>query len=436
MRSGTSPFGVPGLVLGVASAIVAVLGCVQAGIGAQLLRRFDRGNASRTRRAGVPLPPVTVLKPLHGDEPMLERALESFCVQRYPEYQIVFGVQDAADQAIAVVRRLQARFPDRALDLVVSDVQHGPNRKIGNLINMLPSARHEVLVVSDSDIHAEPGYLRAVAEALGGPGISLVTTLYGGLPSDAGWARRLAAAQVNHNFLPGVLMSRLLGRQDCLGATMALRRTTLDRIGGLEMLAPHLADDSALGQLVRADGGDIAIADTMTRTTISDRSLREVYAHELRWGRTVRSVEPVGYALSAMQLPLFWACVVVLSVPSAGWSWAVLAGVWLWRLFTARMIDRVVGAEPVLPALLLPLRDCISALVMVNSFHGRTVAWRGHVIALPARGGPTRRPARQAAMLPMMPPADAIQPATVDPHALPRVSQRRAGPQPMPQAVE
>ncbi len=382
----TSPFGAFGTTLGIAADLLAGLGCVQAAVGAVLVWRFGRAKFRQSAPATHSWPAMTVLKPLHGDEPLLEQALASACSQDYPEFQIVFGVQDPADPAIALVHRLQARFPGLALDLVIDPTPHGANRKIGNLINMLPAARHDVLVVSDSDIHSEPDYLRRVADALSRPGVGLVTTLYGGRPATGTLSRRLAAAQVNHNFLPGVLMSRLLGRQDCLGATMALRRETLEAIGGLERLSPHIADDSALGQAVRAIGQSIAIAGSLTRTTISDLGLRDMVRHELRWGRTVRSVEPLGYALSAIQLPLFWACLAVLLAPAALWSWSMLALVWAWRVATTRTIDQVVGRESPLPVLLLPLRDWVSAAVMVGSFAGRRVDWRGHVLDLPQRG--------------------------------------------------
>ena len=380
--------------LSVAAAVIAGLGCIQAVVGAVLAHRFGRRARLGPTDDAAPLPAVTVLKPLHGDEPMLEDALASFCTQDYPVLQIVFGVQDRTDPAIGLVRRLQARFPALDLVLVVDATPHGANRKIANLINMLPSARHDVLVISDSDIHARPGYLRRVVAALHRPGIGLVTTLYGGRAASPTRARRLAAAQVNHTFLPGVLMSRLLGRQDCLGATMALRRSMLDAIGGLGALSPHIADDSALGKLVRAQGSAIAIADALTVTTVSETGLRALFAHELRWGRTVRSVEPVGYALSAIQLPLFWAGAAVLLAPSFSWSWGVLALAWAVRGVTAGVIDRMLEQAGTVPPALLLMRDWLSAAVMLGSLSGRRVAWRGHTLHLPARA--VARPARRA----------------------------------------
>ena len=376
----------PHTLLAIASAVVdlvAGLGCVQALVGAGLVRRFGRSMA--TPLAMPVLPPVTVMKPLHGDEPLLEAALVSFCEQDYPRMQIVFGVQSRTDPAIALVGRLRDRFPAVDIDLVVDSTRHGANGKVANLINMLPMARHGLLVLSDSDIHAEPTYLRRVVGALSRPGIGLVTTLYGGRPATGSLSRRLGAGQVNHNFMPGVLMSRLLGRQDCLGATMALRRSTLEAIGGLQALSAHIADDSALGQLVRKSGQSIAIADTLTVTTIGEASLRDLFSHELRWGRTVCSVEPIGYTASSIQLPLFWATLPVLMMPFSIWSWSVLALVWAVRAATASTIDRVLGRGATLPVAWLPLRDWLSAAVMLGSLTGRRVAWRGQTLHLPAR---------------------------------------------------
>ena len=385
-----TPASIPS-VLSVVAGVVAGLGCVQAMVGAFLAHRFGRQvQEPLAPAADGPLPAVTVLKPLHGDEPMLEQALASFCIQDYPVMQIVFGVQSRTDAAIGLVQRLQARFPGLDLALVVDPTPHGANRKIANLINMLPAAAHDVLVISDSDIHAGPGYLRRVVAALQRPGVGLVTTLYGGRAASPSLARRMAAAQINHSFLPGVLMSRLLGRQDCLGATMALRRETLERVGGLPALSPHVADDSALGRLVRAQGQSIAIAPAMTVTTIAETGLRDLFAHELRWGRTVRSVEPLGYTLSAIQLPLFWASTAVLLMPLSPWSWGVLGVVWAVRGLAARTIDRVLGRSRTMPVSLLPLRDWLSAAVMLGSLSGRRVAWRGHTLHLPARTAQVR----------------------------------------------
>ncbi|HET6609344.1 MAG TPA: glycosyltransferase, partial [Rhodopila sp.] len=222
--------------------LLAVIGVGQALYGARLVARFSW--ASREPAAGNP--PVTVLKPLHGDEPMLEDALHSLCQLPYAPLQIVFGVQSPDDSAIPVVRRMQTRFPSADIALVIDPALHGQNRKICNLINMLPTARHDVLMIADSDVHVRPDYVERLVAALERPGVGLVTTLYAALPASTGLPAQLGALQITHNFLPGALLARSMGRSDCLGATMCLRRTDLERIGGLEALVDHLADDNVL----------------------------------------------------------------------------------------------------------------------------------------------------------------------------------------------
>lgn len=364
--------------LAYSSAALAVAGCFQSLAGAALLNRFRR--QERRPVTFKPLPPVTVLKPLYGSEPLLEEALESFCTQDYPTIQLLFGVRDHDDPAIASVERLRERHPHLDMQIVVNPAVHGLNRKISNLINMLPFAKHDVLVISDSDIHVSPDYLQHIVTALHTPNTGLVTTLYAGLPASSRLVQMLAACQINHNFLPGVILSRYLGRQDCLGATMALTRPMLAAVGGLEALLPHVADDAVLGRLVRQAGHTIAIADCMTWTTVAEQSAYDLFSHELRWGRTVCTLAPAGYAASSIQLPLFWASLVWLFQPHALWACLLFFAVWGIRAATSFTIDRAVGTHQLWPLLLLPLRDWLSAAIMVGSASGTRVDWRGQTM--------------------------------------------------------
>ncbi|WP_438381281.1 bacteriohopanetetrol glucosamine biosynthesis glycosyltransferase HpnI [Asaia sp. BMEF1] len=386
--------------LGYASACLAVAGCAQSVIGAGLIAAFRRSEKRRIARPEspvLPLPAVTVLKPLHGDEPLLEDALRSFCEQDYPEYQIVFGVQRQDDTAIAIVRRLATEYPERDIALMIDGTTHGTNRKIANLINMYPSAKHDILVISDSDIHVQRDYLRHVVATLSQPNVGLVTTLYAGLPASSSTVREFAASQINHNFMPGVMMSRMLGRQDCLGATMALKRALLERVGGLGALADHVADDAVLGQLVRAHGKAIALAPCMTWTTVAEPTAGHMIEHELRWGRTVKNVEPVGYGLSAIQLPLFWSSVVLFCCWPARWALWFFLCVWAVRVLAALMIDRCLGRLSPSVYGLFPLREWLSAAIMVGSARGQRVEWRGQTLHI-----------RRAA--PITPPIQPVEP--------------------------
>jgi ceramide glucosyltransferase len=276
--------------------------------------------------------------------------------------------------------------------LVIDPAVHGANPKVGNLINMLPSARHDVLVIADSDLHVRADYLDRLVAALEQPGVGLVTTLYAGLPAFAARPARLGATQITHGFLPGAVMARALGRQDCLGATMGLSRQNLERIGGFHALADHLADDNVLGQRIAALGLRVVLAQTVPLTTVPEASFAALFRHELRWARTIRALEPVGFAASVLQYPLAWSLLTILLTGGALWSIGLFVLVWAARAVAALTVDAALtslwgkaanaDADGALafscPVWLLPLRDVLSVAVMLASYGGRQVDWRGH----------------------------------------------------------
>jgi len=356
------------------TAALTCAGLVQAAAGWAAVRRFSRAQATPG-----PRPPVTVLKPLHGDEPLLEEALATFCAQVYPCFQIVFGVQDARDSAIAVVERLREKFPLVDMELVIDPTSRGSNHKVANLINMFPSARYNTLVISDSDMHAAPDYLAQVADALAVPGTGLVTSLYTGRPVRPGLAGALGAAYINQNFAAGALMARALGRQDCLGATMALTRQTLMRIGGFPALSAYVADDAVLGQKIRALGHTVALAASVPATTVGETGLVALFRHELRWARTIRAVEPLGFAVSVIQFPAFWGLLTWAMSGGAAWAAMLWLVAVLVRASSGRAIERMIGAAST-PLWLPALRDVLSMGVLLAAYMGDEVAWRGHVM--------------------------------------------------------
>lgn len=364
--------------------LLTLAGIGQALIGWREVRRF----AATAPTASDNLPPLTLLKPLYGDEPLLEAALASVVSQDYPCFQVIFGVQRADDPAIAVVERLRARFPDCDIALVIDPTPHGANRKVANLINMYAAAKYDHIIIADSDLHCAPDYLRRVAVEFAVPGVGLVTTLYAGLAADAKVFGQLGASAINHYFLPGALMSRAIGREDCLGATMALRRDTLEKIGGLQALVGHLADDNMLGQLVRAQGLSIRMATTVPATTVPEATFGALFSHELRWSRTILSLVPLEFAASAIQYPLAWGLL--------AWFFANLADhqlegealflfAWFARLIAATGIDAALGLVAAgratqAPIWLLPLRDLLSISVFLASYASDTVEWRGNIM--------------------------------------------------------
>jgi ceramide glucosyltransferase len=328
-------------------------------------------------------PPVTILKPLHGSEPDLPANLASFCRQDYPApVQVVFGLSDPADPAATVVRRLIADFPDRELDLVINARRHGANAKVSNLINMQSAARHQTIVIADSDIVVPPDYLANVVASLVQPGVGLVTCLYRGAGATGLWSR-LAAAGINYQFLPNVLVGlKLQLATPCFGSTIALTKTTLTKLGGLQSVVDQLADDYELGMAVRRTGLSVAIAPFIVTHVCAERSFRELLLHDIRWARTIRAVDPLGFAglVVTYAVPLALIGLLLGGLTPAAW---VVAAALACRFTLQAELHRLfqLGDGWSISSgnfWLGPMRDVLSFVAFVASFFGRGVEWRGH----------------------------------------------------------
>jgi ceramide glucosyltransferase len=332
-----------------------------------------------------PFPGATILKPLHGAEAALEENLRSFCQQHHPAYQVIFGVREASDAAVPVVRRLIADLPGRDLDLVIDARVVGSNLKVSNLENMLPRAKHGLLVIADSDMRVGPDYLAAVTAPLADPRVGLVTCLYRGRSLPGIWSR-LGAMHIDHGFLPSALIGeKVRPGKACFGATIVLRRADLEAIGGFAGLRDQLADDYALGAAVRRLGKRIAVVPPILETMVEEPDFLTLFRHELRWTRTIRSIAPAGHAASIMTHPLALAVIAAAAGGLAPPLVALVAVALAARLAMIRIIDKALGA-PATPVLLVPLRDLLSFLVFVASFLGNSIAWRDRSFRLAADG--------------------------------------------------
>lgn len=322
--------------------------------------------------------PVSVLKPLCGVEDNLYENLRSFCDQDYPSYQVLFGVRRGDDPAASVVRRLIKEYPARDLALVVSDQCLGTNPKVSLLDTLSRRARYDTLVIADSDIRVGREYLNAVVSPLVDRRVGLVTCLYKGMPTRGVWSV-LGAMFINEWFFPSAVVATTFGRIEyAFGATIACRRTTLTAIGGFDSLVHDLADDYVLGARVARQGLRVVVAPYLVETVVADRTLTALWAHELRWARTLRAVRPVGYLLSAVTygLPLSLLFVAVSGVGRLGV--AVLAIHLILRLVTSYAVGRVLDLpRRWLMVLLSPARDTLSLVLWLTSFTGRAIRWRG-----------------------------------------------------------
>ncbi len=336
----------------------------------------------RQKRITAParLPPVTVLKPLCGAEPGLYENLRTFCVQDYPQFQIVFGVGDDRDPALAVVARLVKEFPNLRLDVVVNPRQHGYNRKISSLINMLEHAHHEVLVMADSDVSVRPDYLTCVTAPLLDRKVGLVTCMYHGEPTRPVWSR-LGAMYINEWYMPSVLLAWLFGHENYVsGQTLCLRRDTLAAIGGLGSIANHLADDYQLGQCVRALGLRIVLSSYMLKAEHHEPTLESLVTHELRWMRTLCVLKPRSFRFIfftfSLPLAVLGLLLSVLASDSLTLALALFQVTVLARL-ALHFVHRIRNRRLLADLWLLPARDLLICWVWCRSFSTSRFTWRG-----------------------------------------------------------
>lgn len=341
------------------------------------------------------LPPVSILKPLKGIDPENWESFCSHCEQDYPEFELIFGVSDPNDPAIELVRKLQAQYPNRRIELIDCRKILGANVKVSNLAQMLPAARHDILLVSDSDIRVPRDYLRRVVPPLAGEGaratqghatqVGLVTCLYRGIAAKA-LGSRLEALGISMDFVPGVLSARLLegGIRFAFGSTMVFRKADLKAIGGFEVLLDYLADDYELGRRISARGKRVELSDVTVETFLPAYSFRQFVDHQLRWARTIRHARPWGYLGTGLTFGLPWSIAMLLASRGAPWAWALAltslaARVGVGLATSLAVLD---DRQALRNVFLLPLRDLIAPLVWATSFAGHRIYWRGEVFTL------------------------------------------------------
>jgi ceramide glucosyltransferase len=331
------------------------------------------------------LPAVTILKPLKGTDPSIWECFCSHCEQQHSQFQLIFGVSDRGDPAIEVVRKLQAKYPSVAIDLIVCEQVLGTNTKVSNLAQMLPSARHEMLLVNDSDIRVPPDYLRAVITPLVNPCVGLVTCLYYGVAGPT-LGSRLEALSISTDFIPGVLTARFIerGLHFGLGSTLAFRRSDLVSIGGFESLVDYLADDYELGSRIAATGKKVELSAETVATFLTSYNLRQFFSHQLRWSRTIRDARRWGYTGLLFTFGLPWALITLLASRGALWAWVLLGMTVAVRVALAYVAAVLVldDSRFVRDIWLLPLRDLIAPAVWVASFMGNRIQWRGDSFTL------------------------------------------------------
>jgi ceramide glucosyltransferase len=326
------------------------------------------------------LPAVSILKPLKDVDPQAWENFCSHCEQDYPRFQLIFGVSDPNDPVVELVHKLRAKYPNLSIELIVCDRILGTNIKVSNLVQMLPSARHEILLVNDSDIRVPKDYLRKVVAPLADASVGLVTCLYRGVASPT-LGSRLEALGISTDFIPGVLSARFLekGLHFGLGSTLAFHRQDLDAAGGFEALLDYLADDYELGRRISFTGKRVELSAATVTTFLPAYTLRQFFQHQLRWSRTIRDARRWGYAGMIFTFGLPWALLTLLAARGAAWAWALLAMTFVARLAAGfgTAVVLLNDRQFLRNIFLLPLRDLIAPFTWAASFMGNRIHWRG-----------------------------------------------------------
>ena len=321
--------------------------------------------------------PVSILMPMHGAPPMLEACIRSVLAQDHPDFQVVFGFHSETDAGLAVLRPLLREFPRVETTIVIEAAMAGSNPKNCNLANMIPAARHDIIVMVDSDVLLKVSDLRQICAPLcDGSETGAVTCLYHGVSASGLWSD-LGAQYHDDDFIPSALVDsqRRGGALDiCYGPVIAMHRSILEAIGGIASMANAVAQDHVLGLHLYRNGHSIRLAGPIVGTVVHEKDFRSLFAHELRWSRSTRALRPLDHALSLFMHPLVPGA--ALAIAAFGWVGAVLGVFWLALRFTLHaQVAKLIGTNPAKGMILIPVREVFNVLVWTISLLGRNVNW-------------------------------------------------------------
>jgi ceramide glucosyltransferase len=337
--------------------------------------RFFRREAAR-KLPDYP-PPASLLKPVRGVDFGSHENFASFCQQDYPDYEILFAVNDASDPAVPLIQQIIAEFPQRQVRLLVGAEHLGANRKVNKLARLTREARHEILVLTDGDVRVGPNYLREVVAPLQDYKIGAVTSFYRSIAQENIFAQ-LEAVGAASDFFAGVLMAKSMeGIRFAMGASIATTKEWLAKMGGFECIADTLADDYELGYRIAKAGGEVVLSRETVWTMYPAQTFRGFWDHQLRWARTVRLCRPLSYLGLLFTQGLPWAILAALVAP-AGWiAGAYLLGYLILRFAMARTVGVCGVRDEVLrrKLWLVPLRDAIHFVVWLASFGSNRIRW-------------------------------------------------------------
>jgi ceramide glucosyltransferase len=378
------------LVISTITTLLAFAGC-----GFYVLTLWSARSFLRSSRGPLPdfHPPVSILKPVKGLDPEMYASFASHCRQEYKgDYEIIFCAGGPDDPAIQAIYQLQREFPEQSIRLVLSPATMGTNGKVNSLIQALPHARYDHILINDSDILVSRHYLSRIMGCFGRANpnrpvrrVGMVTALYRG-KAHGTIGSRMEAQGIAADFAPSVLTAQLLegGIRFGLGSTLAVSREALDAAGGLKPLADYVADDYQLGARIHGAGYEVVLSREVVETSVPAYRFGEFVAHQLRWMRTVRDARPFGFLGMILTYGLAWALLNVVATGGSLESLALLSITLAARVTMVLLIGvQLLGDRQVLRDVwLLPVRDLVSLCIWAWTYAGSTVIWRGEKFVL------------------------------------------------------
>jgi ceramide glucosyltransferase len=358
--------------------------------------RFGVRKRREDREAATFLPALSVLKPLHGMEPGLERNIETFFEQDYPEFEVLFCARHESDEGLQLARRVGARYPQVDARYVTcgEPTPKFHNAKVFSLAKLDSVAKHELFITSDADVRVTKDYLRRMVQNLKDPQMGLASCVYLGTTdrgAKAGFSSQLDAVGKSVEMTSGVLVADMLeGTKFALGASMAVRKDSFQKAGGFGELGQFYADDFVLGSRLAAQGVGVRMATHVIQLMVQDTPFGLSFRNQLRWMQSTRRSRPWGHMGSGLTfavpfglLGLMWGLLTGHALLGLVW----LAGTVLNRWLQAGTILQVMGDRNWMRGMLLyPLRDLLGSVLWVGSYGGDKFYYRGKIYTLKGGG--------------------------------------------------
>lgn len=325
------------------------------------------------------LPAVSILKPVHGLEKNLRQNLRSACLQDYPSYEVILSVQRPDDPALPMLREIAREFGAKRVKVIIESKRPGSNGKINNMSGALPHATHDIIVISDSDVRLPADYLKQMVAPLSDPRVGFVCTPYRAAFATH-WFEKLEQLSLNADFMPSVIFANETAASlFCLGASIAVRRPTIEEIGGLDALADYLVEDYEMGRRIVNAGKRGVLVHPVVETMVDLQNPAQWWKHQVYWDQNVRAARPIAYFCTVLVRAIPFALLFALLQPTSVLAWTVLAATIAVRMITAGLIMTTgLGDKSAMRALpWLPVRDLAGLVSWLLAFSRRTTTWRG-----------------------------------------------------------